>query len=79
MMKANNFDSSRGNLVKTNNEIFPRNIVQSTEIINQIIELLNSCKNETDNQSIEILIKVKELINRLLLCGNVIIEFIIKS
>ena len=80
-MKANNFDSSGNNLVKTNNEIFPRTIVQSqsTEIINQIIELLNSCKNETDNQSIEILIKVKELINRLLLCGNVIIEFIIKS
>ena len=80
-MKANNFDSSGNNLVKTNNEIFPRTIVQSqsTEIINQIIELLNSCKNETDNQSIEILIKVKELINRLLLCGNVIIEFIILS
>ena len=80
-MKANNFDSSGNNLVKTNNEIFPRTIVQSqsTEIINQIIELLNSYKNETDNQSIEILIKVKELINRLLLCGNVIIEFIIKS
>ena len=80
-MKTNNFDSSGNNLVKTNNEIFPRTIVQSqsTEIINQIIELLNSCKNETDNQSIEILIKVKELINRLLLCGNVIIEFIIKS
>ena len=80
-MKANNFDSSGGKLVKTNNEIFPRTIVQSqsTEIINQIIELLNSYKNETDNQSIEILIKVKELINRLLLCGNVIIEFIILS
>ena len=77
-MKANNFDSSRGNLVKTNNEIFPRNIVQSTKIINKIIELLNSCKNETDNQSIEILIKVKELINRLLHCAEVIIEFIIK-
>ena len=80
-MKANNFDSSGGKLVKTNNEIFPRTIVQSqsTEIINQIIELLNSCKNETGNQSIEILIKVKELVNRLLLCGNVIIEFIILS
>ena len=80
-MKANNFDSSGGKLVKTNNEIFPRTIVQSqsTEIINQIIELLNSYKNETDNQSIEILIKVKELVNRLLLCGNVIIEFIILS
>ena len=80
-MKANNFDSSGNNLVKTNNEIFPRTIVQSqsTEIINQIIELLNSCKNETDNQSIEILIKVKELVNRLLLCAEVIIEFIIKS
>jgi len=78
-MKANNFDSSGNNLVKTNNEIFPRNIVQSTEILNQIIELLNSCKNETDNQSIEILIKVKELVNRLLLCAEVIIEFIIKS
>ena len=78
-MKANNFDSSGNNLVKTNNEIFPRTIVQRTEIINQIIELLNSCKNETGNQSIEILIKVKELINRLLLCGNVIIEFIILS
>jgi len=78
-MKANNFDSSRGKLVKTNNEIFPRTIVQRTEIINQIIELLNSCKNETDNQSIENLIKVKELVNRLLLCGNVIIEFIILS
>ena len=78
-MKANNFDSSGGKLVKTNNEIFPRTIVQRTEIINQIIELLNSCKNETGNQSIEILIKVKELVNRLLLCGNVIIEFIIKS
>ena len=78
-MKANNFDSSGNNLVKTNNEIFPRTIVQRTEIINQIIELLNSCKNETGNQSIEILIKVKELVNRLLLCGNVIIEFIIKS
>ena len=80
-MKANNFDSSGNNLVKTNNEIFPRTIVQSqsTEIINQIIELLNSCKNETGNQSIEILIKVKELVNRLLLCGNVIIEFIILS
>ena len=78
-MKANNFDSSRGNLVKTNNEIFPRTIVQRSEIINQIIELLNSCKNETGNQSIEILIKVKELVNRLLLCGNVIIEFIILS
>ena len=78
-MKANNFDSSGGKLVKTNNEIFPRTIVQRTEIINQIIELLNSCKNETGNQSIEILIKVKELINRLLLCGNVIIEFIILS
>ena len=80
-MKTNNFDSSGNNLVKTNNEIFPRTIVQSqsTEIINQIIELLNSCKNETDNQSIEILIKVKELVNRLLLCGNVIIEFIILS
>ena len=78
-MKTNNFDSSGNNLVKTNNEIFPRTIVksQSTEIINQIIELLNSYKNETDNQSIEILIKVKELVNRLLLCGNVIIEFII--
>ena len=78
-MKANNFDSSGGKLVKTNNEIFPRTIVQRTEIINQIIELLNSCKNETGNQSIEILIKVKELVNRLLLCGNVIIEFIILS
>ena len=80
-MKTNNFDSSGNNLVKTNNEIFPRTIVQSqsTEIINQIIELLNSCKNETDNQSIEILIKVKELVNRLLLCAEVIIEFIIKS
>ena len=78
-MKTNNFDSSGGKLVKTNNEIFPRTIVQRTEIINQIIELLNSCKNETDNQSIEILIKVKELVNRLLLCGNVIIEFIILS
>ena len=80
-MKANNFDSSGNNLVKTNNEIFPRTIVQSqrTEIINQIIELLNSYKNETDNQSIEILIKVKELVNRLLLCAEVIIEFIIKS
>ena len=78
-MKANNFDSSGNNLVKTNNEIFPRTIVQRTEIINQIIELLNSCKNETGNQSIEILIKVKELVNRLLLCGNVIIEFIILS
>ena len=78
-MKANNFDSSGGKLVKTNNEIFPRTIVQRSEIINQIIELLNSCKNETGNQSIEILIKVKELVNRLLLCGNVIIEFIIKS
>ena len=78
-MKANNFDSSGNNLVKTNNEIFPRNIVQSTKIINKIIELLNSCKNETDNQSIEILIKVKELVNRLLLCAEVIIEFIIKS
>ena len=80
-MKTNNFDSSGNNLVKTNYEIFPRTIVQSqsTEIINQIIELLNSCKNETDNQSIEILIKVKELVNRLLLCGNVIIEFIILS
>ena len=80
-MKANNFDSSGGKFVKTNNEIFPRTIVQSqsTEIINQIIELLNSCKNETDNQSIEILIKVKELVNRLLLCAEVIIEFIIKS
>jgi hypothetical protein len=74
-MEANNFDSSGGKLVKTNNEIFPRTIVQRTEIINQIIELLNSCKNETGNQSIEILIKVKELVNRLLLCGNVIIEF----
>ena len=78
-MKANNFDSSGGKLVKTNNEIFPRTIVQRSEIINQIIELLNSCKNETGNQSIEILIKVKELVNRLLLCGNVIIEFIILS
>ena len=78
-MKANNFDSSGGKLVKTNNEIFPRTIVQRTEIINQIIELLNSCKNETGNQSIEILIKVKEFVNRLLLCGNVIIEFIILS
>ena len=78
-MKANNFDSSGGKFVKTNNEIFPRTIVQRTEIINQIIELLNSCKNETGNQSIEILIKVKELVNRLLLCGNVIIEFIILS
>ena len=78
-MEANNFDSSGGKLVKTNNEIFPRTIVQRTEIINQIIELLNSCKNETGNQSIEILIKVKELVNRLLLCGNVIIEFIILS
>ena len=78
-MKANNFDSSGNNLVKTNNEIFPRTIVQRSEIINQIIELLNSCKNETGNQSIEILIKVKELVNRLLLCGNVIIEFIILS
>ena len=78
-MKANNFDSSGGKLVKTNNEIFPRTIVQRTEIINQIIELLNSYKNETGNQSIEILIKVKELVNRLLLCGNVIIEFIILS
>ena len=79
-MKTNNFDSSGNNLVKTNNEIFPRTIVQSqsTEIINQIIELLNSYKNETDNQSIEILIKVKELINRLLFYGNIIIEFIIK-
>ena len=78
-MKANNFDSSGGKLVKTNNEIFPRTIVQRSEIINQIIELLNSCKNETGNQSIEILIKVKEFVNRLLLCGNVIIEFIILS
>ena len=80
-MKTNNFDSSGNNLVKTNNEIFPRTIVQSqsTEIINQIIELLNSYKNETDNQSIEILIKVKELVNRLLLCAEVIIKFIIKS
>ena len=78
-MKANNFDSSGGKLVKTNNEIFPRTIVQRSEIINQIIELLNSCKNETGNQSIEILIKVKDLVNRLLLCAEVIIEFIIKS
>ena len=78
-MKANNFDRSGIDLVKANNEIFPRTIVQSTEILNQIIELLNSCKNETGNQSIEILIKVKELVNRLLLCGNVIIEFIILS
>ena len=78
-MKTNNFDSSGGKLVKTNNEIFPRTIVQRSEIINQIIELLNSCKNETGNQSIEILIKVKEFVNRLLLCGNVIIEFIILS
>ena len=78
-MKANNFDSNGGKLVKTNNEIFPRTIVQRSEIINQIIELLNSCKNETGNQSIEILIKVKEFVNRLLLCGNVIIEFIILS
>ena len=78
-MEANNFDSSGGKLVKTNNEIFPRTIVQRSEIINQIIELLNSCKNETGNQSIEILIKVKEFVNRLLLCGNVIIEFIILS
>ena len=78
-MKANNFDSSGGKLVKTNNEIFPRTIVQRSEIINQIIELLNSCKNETGNQSIEILIKVKEFVNRLLLCAEVIIEFIIKS
>ena len=62
-MKANNFDSSGGKLVKTNNEIFPRTIVQSqsTEIINQIIELLNSCKNETDNQSIPFNGKFPEL------------------